>query len=85
MITNAAIRRREKHKVRIKFLKIKNLTIEPQAFSKGGYWFDGSEPVRIGDQARICFPATDWRVGVRRVKVILLADESGRQWLVACS
>lgn len=86
MITNAAIRRREKHKTRIKFLKIKNLTIEPQALTKGAYWFeDGSEPVRIGDVTHIFFPAADWRVGVRRVKVILLADESGRRWLVQCA
>ena len=75
-----------KHAVRIRYLKIKNLTIEPQALSKGRFWFeDGSRPIKIGDQAIINFPADDWRIGVRRVKVILLADESGRQWLVACS
>lgn len=85
MRTNANRRRREKHIARIKFLKIKNLTIEPQST---GYYFDGMRPARIGDMALIYLRKPSFDYGSLRslmpVRVILLADESGRRWLVQC-
>lgn len=64
-------------------VKIGNMIIEPQA---GDYYFaDGSWPQRVGDQCYINPSPPNFGVyPSRRVLVILLADASGRQWLVEC-
>lgn len=62
-------------------ISLDNMVIAPQ---RQAYWIDGAPPRRIGDITYIRLPATDFRIGSPRVKVILLADASGRQWLVKC-
>ena len=78
----------EQVRARIRFLKIKNLTIEPQSTS---YAFHSTRPTRIGDLAQIAVEGdngfvpyrTGWPTRIRTV--ILLADGSGRRWLVECA
>ncbi len=62
-------------------IQLADRVIEPQ---RHRYWLEGRPPERIGDQTYIYLPAEDFRIGVLRIKVILLADASGRQWLVRC-
>lgn len=70
----------KKHKLKI---KLDNLFIEPQA---GDYEFFGPLPLRIGEITYIAPDDMPQVFGgglfVPTVKVILLADKSGRKWLV---
>ena len=59
----------------------KDMILAPQTTT---YSIDGPWPERIGEQTHIRVHEFTWGINPWITKVILLADPSGRQWLVEC-